>query len=134
MAMNFLALVLLATAGQPADGQASAPPPAERSRPGLWIGDMAFAPADIAGAAQDYDGDTGVPIVLVSFTESGQAKFGQAQQGRLYQPLEISIDGEVVSSPILTEIISGNRVTISGQFTVEEAAALARRIMPPRRR
>jgi preprotein translocase subunit SecD len=127
--MTIPALLLLLATAQAFGAQAPAVT-AESQRPGLLIGEIAFAAADIAGAVQDWD-DLGTPIVIVTFTESGQAKFNQAQQGRVGQVLEIRVDGELVASPFLMEIVAGNRISIAGSFTHEEAAALARRIAPP---
>ena len=132
--MHVLTLLLLATLGQPAVEQPVAPPPAQQHGPGLWIGGIAFAPEDIASATQQFDPSVATPNVVITFTDTGRAKFQQAQQGRLNQQLEISVDGELVSSPYLLEMIAGNEIAISGTFSVEEAAALARRIAPPRGR
>jgi preprotein translocase subunit SecD len=106
---------------------------AARQRSGLWIGGIAFAPQDIASAQQGWETYSAIPNVAITFTETGRVKFAWAQQDMVGQPLEINIDGEVVSSPILREPILGNQVTITGGFTAEEAAALARRIAPPQR-
>lgn len=134
MTVNVPALLLLATLGQPAVEQPVAPPPTQQHGTGLWIGGIAFAPDDIASATQQFDRFVATPNVVITLTETGRAKFQQAQQGRLNQELEISVDGEVVSSPYLREMIAGNEIAISGTFSVEEAATLARRIAPPRGR
>jgi preprotein translocase subunit SecD len=129
--MTALAILLLLAA--PQDSAAQAPAPAAEDRlHGLWIADIAFSPADIAGAAQEWDGETAIPIVILTFTESGLQKFRQAQAGRVGQVLEIRVDGELVASPLLMEIVAENRIAISGSFTREEAAALARRVAPQR--
>ena len=128
--MKLLALLLLAAMAQPPDAQAPATS-AEAQRPGLSIGDIAFTAADIAGATQEWD-DLGTPIVVVTFTEAGRTKFDQAQHGRVGQALEIRVDGELVASPLLMEIVAGDRISITGSFTREQATALARRIAPPR--
>lgn len=132
--MRLLALLLLAASGHPALAQPASPPAAAQQRTGLWIADTAFAPADIASAEQGFDGEIGTPNVVITFTEPGRVKFERLQQGRVEQQLEISVDGEIVFSPYLMEIITGNQMTISGTFTVEEAKALARRIAPVPRR
>lgn len=130
--MRFLFALLLAS-GQLAIGASAAPATAERQRTGLWIADTEFLPADIASAEQEFDGETGVPNVVITFTEPGRAKFARVQQGRVEQILEIRVDGEIVASPFLLEPIAGNQITIGGSFTVEAAKALARAIAPPRR-
>ena len=132
--MTVLAFLMFAALGNPPVEATADPPPAERQRAGLWIAGTAFAPADIASAEQGFDGETAQPNVLITFTEPGRVKFERLQQGRIGEPLEISVGGEIVASPFLMEIITGDRMTISGTFTVEEARALARRIAPVPRR
>jgi len=132
--MRILALLLLAASGHQAHAQPATPPAAEQQRPGVWIADTAFAPHDIASAEQAWDESSGQPNVLFTFTEPGRVKFARLQQGRVNQELAISVDGEIVATPFLLEIIAGNRMTISGSFSVEEAKALARRIAPVPRR
>lgn len=128
------ALFLLSSIGQAAAEEPPASAPAQQRQSGLSIAGIAFSPEDIASAEQSFDGNVGTPNVTVTFTEAGRAKWQRLQQGRVGEPLDISVDGEVVASPYLMEIITGNQVTIaSGGFTVEEAVALARRIGPPRR-
>ncbi len=129
--MHSIAILLLIT-GHLAIGQPLAPTPAERARTGLWIADTAFSPGDIASAEQSFNPEYAQPNVLITFTEPGRVKFARLQQGRVEQVLEIGVDGEVVASPFLVEPITGNQITIDGNFTAEEAKALARRIAPPR--
>ena len=131
--MHVLATLLLVATANPAIGLAAAPATAASQRSGLWIADTAFLAADIASAEQSYDGENGIPNVVITFTESGRAKFALLQQGRVEQVLEIRVDGELIASPFLLEPIAGNQITLGGSFTVEEAKALSRRIMPPRR-
>ncbi|MGZ8359623.1 MAG: SecDF P1 head subdomain-containing protein [Allosphingosinicella sp.] len=127
-------LLLLAFATPPAAEPAATPEarssPTQPSGPGLWIGGIAFGRDDIAAVEQSFDSSTAVPDILLTFTAAGQAKFARAQQGRIEQVLEVAVDGELIMSPILVEPIAGAQLTISGTFTVEEAAALAARMSP----
>ncbi|MDQ8757902.1 hypothetical protein RCO27_16875 [Sphingosinicella sp. LHD-64] len=125
-------LLLAATAqndpepsGLPEPGQATT----QQSGPGLWIGGISFGREDVAAATQDFDSYTAVPIVVLTLSETGHAKFARAQEGRLHQVIEISLDGEVIASPILAEPIEGRQIMISGSFTVAEATRLAERLM-----
>ncbi len=131
--MHILASLLLVAAADPAIGAATAPATAASQRSGLWIADTEFLPADIASAEQSFDAETADPNVVITLTEPGRVKFARVQQGLVEQVLEIRVDGELVASPFLLEPIPGNQMTIEGSFTVEEAKALARRILPPRR-
>lgn len=131
--MRILVVLLFVVSAHPAIGGMIAPTAAERQRTGLWIDDTPFSLSDIERAEQGWDGETGVPNVVITFSEPGRVKFARLQQGRIEQTLTISVDGEIVATPFLLEIITGNQMTLSGPFTVEEAKALARRIAPARR-
>lgn len=103
---------------------------AEMPSTGLTIAGVAFPPSDIAEATAGDDG-YGSATVRIRFTPKGAERFLALQQGMVGKPLPIAIDGEEVSAPILTEIIGGGDVQISGNMTPEAAAALAARLAPP---
>lgn len=104
------------------------PTPTQPNGPGLWIGGIAFSPEDIAEATQTWDSYTGQPIVILTFSETGQRKFVDAQQGRIGQVIEITLDGELLSDPVLLELIEGREIMISDSFNQAEATALAERL------
>ena len=107
-------------------------PPAAPAAPGLAIAGVAFAPADIASAEQTWEEQTGQPVVQLTLAESGRRKFQALQRTDCEgQVLEIRVDGALVSSPVLMEPIAGAELMISGQFSVEEAQALAARLRGP---
>lgn len=114
--------------GEPAGASEPRPALTQASGPGLWIGGIPFGREDIRSAEQSWDGYSGSPNIILTLTDSGREKFQQAQDGRLGQPLEIAVDGELISSPHLAEPIEGHQVQISGTFTVDEAKVLARRL------
>jgi preprotein translocase subunit SecD len=96
--------------------------------PGLAIGGIAFAPADVESADQGWD-DIARPVVLLTLSESGRAKFAALQRSDCEgQVLEIRVDGELVSAPVLREPIEGPGIMIDGAFTAEQAEALAARL------
>ncbi len=137
--MSILPILLLLTANPQNDQEPSGLPEpgqtaTQQSGPGLWIGGISFGPEDVAAATQEFDGDAAMPVVVLTLSESGHAKFARAQEGRLLQILEISLDGEILASPILMEPIEGRQVMISGTFTVADATRLAERLtrLPPR--
>jgi hypothetical protein len=107
-------------------------PPVAPATPGLAIADIPFAPADIASAEQTWEAQTGQPVVHLTLTESGRRKFQDLQRTDCEsQILEIRVDGELLSSPVLRERIEGAEITISGSFTEAEAEALAARLGGP---
>jgi preprotein translocase subunit SecD len=132
-------LLLLAATGQNDQEPSGLPEPGQaatqQSGPGLWIGGISFSQEDVAAATQEFDSYTAVPIVVLTLSETGHAKFSRAQEGRLHQVIEISLDGEILASPFLVEPIEGRQIMISGTFTVADATRLAERLtrLPPRR-
>ena len=103
----------------------------------------------LSGTRQDFDPQTGEPIVTMSFTDEGEDIFGtvtrlEAERGRrlynragsgdpeaFHQSFAIVLDREIRSFPSIdfqrypTGISGGNGATISGNFTVDEAKNLA---------
>ena len=104
----------------------------------------------LSGTRQDFDPQTGEPIVTMSFTDRGEDIFGtvtriEAERGRrlynraggnanpeaFHQSFAIVLDREIRSFPSIdfqrypTGIGGGNGATISGNFTIDEAKQLA---------
>jgi SecD/SecF fusion protein len=104
----------------------------------------------LSGTRQDFDPQTGEPIVTMSFTDEGEDIFGtvtriEAERGRrlfnraggnanpeaFHQSFAIVLDREIRSFPSIdfqrypTGIGGGNGATISGNFTIDEAKQLA---------
>jgi len=104
--------------------------PIDASGPGLWIGGIAFVPADLESAIESVDSLSEEWGVEVTFTPSGQAKFREAQRCGVNVAIEISVDGRLISRPILRQEILGNVVRIDGGFDEESATAMARRLVP----
>jgi preprotein translocase subunit SecD len=129
--MYFLPLLLLATTVQGSaessvadEGGAQA---AQQMLAGLWIGGVAFVPEDIASVTRQTDAYTFEPVVALTFSEAGQKKFTEVQQGHIGEVLDFVVDGEVISSPLLVEPIAGPTVHIGG-LTDAEAALVVERL------
>jgi preprotein translocase subunit SecD len=105
------------------------PEPLQRAGDGLWIGGLAFTPADI-GSAQAVNDTTGEQWVLdLRFTPAGRTKFIEAQRCGVGHPMEISVDRVVVSRPVLNEKIAGDQARVSANWQNRaEVEAMARRI------
>jgi protein-export membrane protein SecD len=66
--------------------------------------------------------------VGITFNSEGAKLFADLTKQNLGQPLAIYLDGELLSAPIVqSEIVTGEAV-ITGNFTVEEAQLLAKRL------
>lgn len=68
------------------------------------------------------------PSISVEFNEEGSRLFAEITAGNVDRPVGIYLDGELISAPIVREPIRDGRAEISGQFTVDEARALARNL------
>jgi SecD/SecF fusion protein len=88
--------------------------------------------ADVRRAAPFFDGnDHGVSLEL---HESGRIAFSNATQrlrpqgGNPGQPISIWMDDQIISSPTVQNHIADGNASITGNFTREEAVALANQI------
>ncbi|MEV7888284.1 protein translocase subunit SecD [Streptomyces sp. NPDC002817] len=102
---------------------------------GVWykylLGPAAVAGTEVDEAKAVYDTQTAAGWqVTMDFNKSGAKKFaditGQLAQNTLPQnEFGIVLDGQVVSSPTVSQSITGGQAQISGSFTQEEAQSLA---------
>ncbi len=67
-------------------------------------------------------------LVLLQFNDEGSKIFEDLTSRNVGKPLAIYIDGLPISAPIVQETISGGKAQITGNFTIEEARALARNL------
>ncbi len=64
-------------------------------------------------------------VVGLEFTDEGGAKFADLTARNIGRPISILLDGEVLTSPVVQEAITGGKAQISGSRTMEEAEHLA---------
>ena len=76
-------------------------------------------------AKQEFDQQTNAPIIGITFNGEGGRRFGRVTQENTQKPFAIILDNQVISAPNINEPILGGRASISGNFTVESANALA---------
>lgn len=65
------------------------------------------------------------PMVSVHFSDEGAKLFADITRAHVGEQLGIFLDGELLSAPVINEAIVGGTAVISGDFTVDEARALA---------
>ncbi|WP_291321683.1 protein translocase subunit SecD [Desulfonatronospira sp.] len=65
------------------------------------------------------------PYVSLTFDSRGARIFERITGENIRERLAIVLDGEVYSTPVIQERISGGRASITGRFTVQEAHDLA---------
>lgn len=101
----------------------------EPSGAGLWIGGMPVAASELrsVGVVSDEFGGWRVEIVLSDYA---RARFAWISTCRLQRPVEISLDGKMISRPVIREPILSGTIGISGYDEPEQALVLAKAIKP----
>ena len=79
--------------------------------------DLRDARAQMTGANQS--------VVGLEFTDEGGAKFADLTARNIGRPISILLDGEVLTSPVVQEAITGGKAQISGSRSMEEAECCA---------
>ncbi len=67
----------------------------------------------------------GTPAVSLEFNSEGAKLFEEATRKNVGRQLAIVLDGNVISAPVVQEVISGGKAQITGNFTLREAQKLA---------
>jgi preprotein translocase subunit SecD len=65
------------------------------------------------------------PVVLFEFTGSDADRWVQLSRDYFQKPVQITLDTEEISAPVVTEVFAGGSGQISGNFTVESARQLS---------
>lgn len=68
--------------------------------------------------------------VMIRFAEPSSTEFSEVTQNAVGKRLAILVSGQVISAPSVNEPIFHESVTISGDFTAEEAYEIAQKILP----
>lgn len=83
--------------------------------------------AHIASATYSYDQFAGHCVLLV-FTEEGDKLFTEVTKNNIGRTISIYANGELISAPVINDVITGGEAIISGNFTEEEAIELCKMI------
>lgn len=70
----------------------------------------------------------GTPEVSLEFNADGAKMFEDITARNVGKPVAIFLDGYVISAPTVNEKITGGKAVISGQFNVDEAKLLVKRL------
>ena len=70
-------------------------------------------------------GQNSQAVVGLEFNEEGAKKFAVLTAQNIGKPISILLDGNVLTSPVVQEVITGGNAQISGSKNVEEAEHLA---------
>lgn len=79
-------------------------------------------------AQLQYDPNTGMPIISLEFNNEGKELFAQITERNIGKPVGIFLDEQPISMPRVNERIGEGKAVISGDFTIDEAKQLARRL------
>lgn len=95
--------------------------------------DPYFKPTDLSGkyiksAKVEFDQNTYQPEVSVQFDSEGAKIFEDLTKRNVGKQLGIYLDGLPISAPVVREAISGGSAVISGEFNIDEAKKLAKRL------
>jgi preprotein translocase subunit SecD len=80
---------------------------------------------DLTRAQVTFDTTTGAPQVDITFNSAGAKKFADVTRRLVGKPLAIFLDDMPITSPTVKQEITDGRAVINGQFTQEQAKALA---------
>jgi protein-export membrane protein SecD len=79
----------------------------------------------LVNAQQNFDGETGNPVVAFQLNNRGAVDFGRASTENRGERFAIVLDDEVVSAPVIRTPITTGSGQIEGGFTTETALDLA---------
>lgn len=88
-------------------------------------GDTVLTGKDLRDARAQMTGSGSQAVVGLEFTDEGGAKFADLTARNIGRPISILLDGEVLTSPVVQEAITGGRAQISGSRNMQEAEHLA---------
>ena len=70
-------------------------------------------------------GNGNQPLVSMEFSDEGGQKFADVTARNVGKRIAITLDGEVLTAPVVQEAITGGRAQITGNRSMEEAQHLA---------
>ncbi|WP_045216259.1 protein translocase subunit SecD [Desulfonatronovibrio magnus] len=104
--------------------QTTMPDGSTREEPVVLRAETAMTGEYITNAHTAFD-QYNQPYVAIAFDNRGSRIFERITGENVRQRLAIVLDGNVYSTPVIQERISGGRASITGRFTVDEAHDLA---------
>lgn len=75
-----------------------------------------------------FEQNVGAPQVAITFNSQGKDLFAEITERNLQKPVAIFLDGELISSPVVQQVITSGDAVISGNFSINEAKLLAQRL------
>ena len=75
--------------------------------------------------AKEEMGQNKQPLVAIELSDEGAKKFADLTSKNIGRHIAITLDGDVLTNPVVQQAITGGKATISGSQTLEEAKDLA---------
>ncbi len=75
-----------------------------------------------------FDPNTGEPQISLLFDGEGKRLFADLTKKHVGRPIGIFLDGVPITAPVVQQAITTGEAIITGQFTIDEAKQLARRL------
>ncbi len=75
-----------------------------------------------------FDPNTGEPQVSLTFNGEGADLFRQITERNVEKRVPIFLDGEPITMPVIRSVIADGKAVISGNFSIEEAKNLQKRL------
>lgn len=75
-----------------------------------------------------FNQQTSRPEVSLEFNDEGKELFKNITERNVGKPVAIYLDGNIISAPIVQDVIRDGKAVINGKFTVQEAKELAGRL------
>jgi protein-export membrane protein SecD len=90
--------------------------------------DTGLTGEQLEDAAAVRDATTNFPAVSLTFNSEGRDIFAELTRNNINKQIAIYLDGEIMSAPVVNQEIPNGEAQITGDFTFEEAKALADRL------
>jgi len=92
-----------------------------------------FEPTGLTGkelkrSQVDFDQQTNQPVVLLQFNDEGKDLFKDITERNVGKQVAIYLDGNMISAPVVNDVIRNGEAIISGKFSLKEAQELSRRL------
>lgn len=87
--------------------------------------DTGLGGTDLSHAEVTFDQTTNKPQISLQFNSAGSKKFATITGRNVGKPLAIYLDNQIVSAPKVDQQITGGNAVITGNFTYDQANALA---------
>ncbi|MBI4426465.1 MAG: protein translocase subunit SecD [Candidatus Kerfeldbacteria bacterium] len=82
----------------------------------------------LRSAAVQFNPNTGEPEVSLQFDDEGTKLFAEITKRNVGKQVAIYLDNAPISVPVVQQEITGGTAVITGDFTIDEAKTLARRL------